>query len=375
MIFPRVTIEKTVYGGYGLAHFDGRAIFVDKAIPGDTVSVEIFIEKKDYSFARIKEIISPAQIRKESLCPSFHLCGGCSFLCVDYADEINLKKNILLDSLKHIGGIDFEIANVDIITGERFHYRSHALVKRSNGMTGFFSRGTNDIVPFPNEGCMLLAKELFESLSSHTSDRGFRIALSANGSISTSNGNFYKINEHEMNVIYERNVHDFFQSNRFLRASMLERVGEYANLSLDEDFIDIGCGIGFFTLYLASRARFGHGVDINNDCIKSAQDNAKINKIKNVSFELLPASQINPFRKKYDLILADPPRAGLDKKTRQTILAMKSKRIVYVSCNPSTFARDAKDLINGGYSMKKLTFIDMFPCTYHIETIALFELT
>lgn len=369
-----LTIEKAVYGGYGLGFLDGRAVFVDKAVPGDKVSVEIISEKKDHSFGRIAEIISPSHMRIKPLCESFHECGGCSYLCLNYDDEIIFKKNILTEQLIRIGGIKTpELPDIDIIAGERFFYRSHASIKRSAGSVGFFGRGTNNIKPFPPEGCLLLAKDLRPLLREQNGSGDLRVMLDSEGRGFSSSDGTAKIKEKELHVIYERYAENFFQANKFLRASMLSRAAEYADLNGEQDFLDIGCGVGFFTLYLATSARTGHGVDINKTSIQSALENAKLNKMQNVTFQAIPSSQINPFRRKYDVIIIDPPRAGLDKRTRRTLEALSSKRIVYVSCNPATFARDAKDLQKGGYKLEKLTMIDMFPCTYHIESIALFS--
>jgi 23S rRNA (uracil1939-C5)-methyltransferase len=137
-------------------------------------------------------------------------------------------------------------------------------------------------------------------------------------------------------------------------------------------FLDIGCGVGFFSLYMAAAAKAGHGVDINKKSIAMARRNAAANNISNVSFQAAAAAEINPARHECDVVFIDPPRAGLDKKSRRTVNAIKPERIVYISCSPPTFARDAADFIKGGYALDSLTFIDMFPCTQHIELISLF---
>ena len=368
MSLPLLRIEKAVFGGYGLAFYNGKAVFVEKAAPEDTVYADIYAEKKSHAFARIAGIVSQSDERVEAPCPVFHECGGCCYLCVSYEDEIKYKSNIIRELLKHIGGMN-DIPQMDIVTGRRFYYRSHAKIKTDGRLCGFFEKGTNRLSPFPAAGCLLLSQELMPLVNPASETKELYVSVGAPGLEPSTAG---RITERELGIVYERGEKDFFQANRFLRAFMLERVGEYAALSKEESFIDIGCGVGFFTLYLASAAAFGKGVDINNESILMAKRNAVLNKIGNVAFEAISAASINPHRQKYNAVILDPPRAGLDKKSRRTINAINPERIVYVSCAPPTFARDASDFVGAGYVFDRLTFVDMFPCTQHIELIGRF---
>ena len=368
MSYPLLSIEKAVFGGYGLAFYNGKAVFVEKAAPDDLVYCDIYAEKKSHAFARIAGVVSQSGERVEAPCPAFNECGGCCYLCVSYETEIKYKLNIIREALKHTGGMN-DIPQIDVITGERFHYRSRARIKTDGRSCGFFERGTNKLSPFPAEGCLLLSKELMLLVKPAPGIKELHISAGAGGSEPPVDG---LVKEEELGIVYERSVENFFQANRFLRGPMLRRVGEYAALSKEESFIDIGCGVGFFTLYLSSAAAFGKGVDINKGSIAMAKRNAVLNNTGNVDFEAAPSAAINPHRQKYDAVILDPPRAGLDKKSRRTVNAMKPERIVYVSCSPPTFARDASDFVRAGYALERLTFIDMFPCTQHIELISRF---
>ena len=365
---PLLRIEKAVFGGYGLAFYNGMAVFVEKAIPGDLVYVDIYAKKKNHAFARIDGIASHSNDRIEAPCSAFYECGGCCYLCLSYEDEIKHKSDIVRELLKHIGGMN-DIPQIDIITGERFYYRSHAKVKTNGSLCGFFKKNSNELVPFPDAGCLLLSQELMSLVKPALKTKELYVSTGAPGFEPSVAG---LLIEKEFGIIYERGERNFFQANRFLRSSLLERVAEYASLSKEENFIDIGCGVGFFTLYLASAAAFGKGVDINKESIAMAKKNAVLNKIDNVAFDAIPAAAINPHRQKYDAAILDPPRAGLDKKSRRTISAINAERMVYVSCSPPTFARDAADFIKAGYVLDRLTLIDMFPCTQHIELIGRF---
>jgi 23S rRNA (uracil1939-C5)-methyltransferase len=182
------------------------------------------------------------------------------------------------------------------------------------------------------------------------------------------------VREMENGVRYDRDVSCFFQANRFLRATMLGTAAEYASLGAGDSFLDLGCGVGFFTLYLARGGAAGTGVDRDGRAIRWARHNARLNGVKGVSF--LEGDLLSPVRLDHvpRVIVCDPPRAGLPKEARRAVAAVKPERVVYVSCNPATFARDTRDLIAGGYGLSMVTLIDMFPATAHLELVSLFEL-
>jgi 23S rRNA (uracil1939-C5)-methyltransferase len=373
-------IEKPAYGGYGLGFHDGKACFVQYAIPGDEAIVEIYQEKKDYCFGRIVELSKKTESRIEPECSNFGICGGCDYLNVDYNTELRLKKEILIETLKRTGHFnkndENELPEISVISADRFHYRSHASVKSSISAIGFYEKDSYRIAAFPESGCMLLADELLQKLSELPKINGeIKIAFSSESGFLSSLKKNSSIMEHEHGIIYERDILLFFQTNKFLRSKMLETVALYAELDRSKSFVDIGCGVGFFTLYLANSAKKAFGIDINKDSIKWAKRNAKLNGIGNAFFRALPASEIRSLNERFEAAIADPPRAGLPVKARQALLATAPERIVYVSCNPSTFARDARDLVNSGRKLQKLTMIDMFPGTQHIEVIGLFVKT
>jgi 23S rRNA (uracil1939-C5)-methyltransferase len=367
-----VTLEKPVYGGFCLGRHEGKAVLVPFGVPGETVRVRVYDEKKDYCFGRIESGEDVHGGRIPPACPHFEQCGGCSYLHISYDNELDVKEVILRDSLARIAGLEAErTPQIDIVSGERFHYRSHASIKAPGGVPGFYRRGTNDIVPFRETGCLLLAKELNSRIVAERAPGDYRAAIDIAGRAITSYDADTVVTEKESGITYMRDIRQFFQVNRFLRGHMLEIVKRFAEPGIDESFLDIGCGVGFFTLFLAGSSKEGTGIDVSRDSISRARENAGLNGIANARFKALHSSRIHPSRAVPDAVIIDPPRAGIDRKTRRTLLAMGSC-IVYVSCNPSTFSRDAKDLIGGGYRLDRLTLIDMFPGTHHIEVISRF---
>jgi 23S rRNA (uracil1939-C5)-methyltransferase len=368
-------VEKPVYGGSGLGFHEHKAILVPFAVPGDTVRVKITDEKKDYCIGVVESCISTEASRIKPACPVFEDCGGCSYLHIPYPEELTIKRRILEDNLVRIAGLSpGSIPEIEILNGQRFNYRSHADFKVSKCRAGFYRKGSNDHIPLPPGGCLLLAEELNTHLIDRVpSPKRFKVALDSSNLAFDSSQSDAIITERAGGFILKRSIDEFFQVNRFLRPAMLERTIGYAALSSNETFLDVGCGVGFFTLPLACEALHGKGIDIRKESIRWAKQNAAFNKVDNVDFAAIPASYIHPVQHRADIVVADPPRAGLDRRTRNALTAMSPRRIVYVSCNPSTFSRDAKDLIKAGYNLEGLTLIDMFPCTHHIEMISLFK--
>jgi len=368
-------IEKPAYGGSSIGFHEHKVIIVPYAVPGDTLRVKITDEKKDYCIGNIESCISEEVARIKPVCSNFEQCGGCSYLHLPYQAELMLKQSIVKDNLSRIAGLQPESApEIEILYRRRFHYRSHAEFKVNGGLPGFYRKGSNVHIPVSTEGCFLLAEGINSFIKNNILPRnGFKIALDASNRIVTSYQDEPVVTEVVNGLSYKRRVDEFFQANRFIRPVMMVTVGTYAALSQSETFLDIGCGVGFFTLYLAGKSSHGTGIDINGESIRWAKHNARLNDVDNVDFLAVPASHIHPVRHYADVVVIDPPRAGIDRKTRKAITAMKPQRIVYISCNPSTFSRDAKDLIRAGYDLAKITLVDMFSCTHHIEVISLFN--
>lgn len=373
-----LTIVKPAFGGFGLGFSKGKAIFVWGSIPGEIVDVQIMHETSSHAFAKIVKIHKPSLHRIEPKCSNFGLCGGCDYLQMNYEEELRIKKEIIRDSLTRIAKIKPEhIVEIEMQSSSRFGYRTHADIKFSHdGIPGFYRKESNEVIRFPEKGCMLLSDALREGITTITNNtaRQCKIATDAFGLFHSSLERNSQIIEKENNITYARRINCFFQANRFLRAQMANIVSKYAQVNHKGKFIDAACGVGFFSLHLASASQNGKGYDISNESIFWAKQNALRNNILNVEFFTANFSSMPITGGEYDAVIVDPPRAGLSKKARKTIIFIAPKRLVYVSCNPATFARDAMDFMAAGYIFSRLTFIDMFPGTQHIEIIGLFEI-
>jgi len=374
-----ITIINIANGGYGIGRISGKTVFVDSAVPGDQLLVEIYKDAKHYSFARTNRVIEPSQLRIQPECPNFNECGGCSYLNVSYQTELDFKMRILAEMLQRIAGMAIaDIPAIDVISGRRFGYRSHAGIKLSGTGKGFFAKDSNSFVEFPAEGCRLLCDLLNEGISklhiSYKNNEAKTACDHMSGFINSINTPDAYVEEFEYSLKFRHDLAGFFQANMFLREDMIRHVIEYASPAKNDVFMDICCGCGFFSLPLALCSGKGYGFDSDKRGIFNAVQNSRLNKVDNIKFEVRAESDIHPFRYKPDFIVIDPPRCGISKNGRKTINAIRPSRMVYVSCDPSTFARDTADFIKGGLALEKLTLIDMFPCTKHIEVIAGFSL-
>ena len=369
-----IRIEKYANGGFGLGFHDGKAIFVPYCTPGDRLQVSITDNRKNHAFALIDDIITPSPLRVTPECPNFGQCGGCHFLHVDYEEELNAKSGLLKETLLRIGRIPEEdIPGIEVIHGGRYQYRTHATLQCDTNGIGFFKRESHTVEPFPPGGCRLLALPITGGLENidHPGNTELKTAIDSEGRCHFSKGEHETITEIEKGITYQRDIYSFFQANGKLRSTMLQLASDMCRVDEEKSFIDIGCGVGFFTLYLARHARKGTGIDIVQDSIRWADHNASLNNIENVEFHRLHGDMLHPYRDQFHTVLVDPPRQGLNTKTRKTIKAMSPVDILYVSCNPVTFARDNGDLIDSGYNLKRLVMLDMFPGTHHTEVMGL----
>ena len=324
-----ITIEimKPLFGGMGLGYCNGKAIFVHNAFPQDLIKATIVKEKKDYSIAEISSIIhgSPQRINPE--CKNFGICGGCSYLSINYNFEFSLKKQILVDALVRIGSLSSDsIPDIQMICKNRFHYRSHGTIKQENGVSGLFKRETNILIPFPQHGCLLYQKNIMEKLKDYRTNKSeYKVAIDCNSDVYFDDDKSI-IREKENGVIFDREIDLFFQGNRELRSSMQKIMVDYIEPGSDESFLDIGCGVGFFSLYLSNYTKFGIGYDNNRKSIQWAKKNAKTNETTNIKFEHKSVEEINPFQIEPDIIVIDPPRAGISKKGKKNNSGIKSSK-------------------------------------------------
>jgi 23S rRNA (uracil1939-C5)-methyltransferase len=374
-------IKKIVHGGYGLAFVEGKTAFIPYTAPGDTVEFAAAREKKNIIFGRVERIVEPSPLRREAECPVFGSCGGCHLQHLGYEDEIKIKRESILDDLERIGKTKTDFKRV-IPCPERYGYRNHAIFKvDATRRPGFLMRESDTLVPFPPQGCLLLPEEMRKEIAEIPPEAfepltEVRVRMDRFGAVHFW-GLLDRVGPPEVlmeagGLMFPVNHDSFFQVNRFLSTALIELVVSLPG-AVRRKLLDLYCGAGFFTLPLAKMAIEAFGIEQDQGAARNATAAARLNTVTNTRFRRGDAEKEIGRLGGYDLIIVDPPRLGLPKAVLQGIIRIKPQELIFVSCDPPTFARDAKALIEAGYILSEINLIDLFPATYHAETVAVFR--
>jgi len=386
-----VTIEKLVYGGDGLAHIGTQAVFVPFAAVGDQLRVRIIEVQRNYARGVIEEIISPSPVRRTPPCAYFGVCGGCQLQHLDYPAQLAAKAAFVRESLRRIGGIEWE-PEIEVRHADELGYRSRAEIKvardaAGQARIGYFQAGTHEVCEVTHCPILLPAanrelQRLHTEPSVVPSD-ATRIYLTAGddeviASPATGEGRraaevdaLGTAHQRIAGIDYGFGVRSFFQANRLLveelvRAAVGEATGKLA--------VDLYAGVGLFTMPLAGRFEQVYAVEGNRTAAAHGTENLRANGFSNVRYEAISVEAWLKYKAPAlphpDLVLLDPPRAGAGPQIIERLAAIAPSAITYVSCDPATLARDLRLLIDNGYRLSSLLALDMFPQTFHVETVA-----
>ncbi len=422
-------IDSLEHDGRGVARIEGKIVFIEGALPDEDVTFHYTAQHKSYDEGRVSEVIKPSPFRVVPKCIHFDICGGCSLQHMEPTAQINSKQQILVDSFKHIGKVIPETI-LPPLTAGHWGYRRKArlgckyVIKKEAQFVGFREKRSAFLadlsrceVLHPAIGerivdLKLLTRSLaaydrvaqievaigdtvvaliFRNLDELVSDdveklRQFGIAnnihiyLQPKGPDSVyliwpeSSQLSYRLDEFDLEMLFKPN--DFTQVNSEINHEMIKRAIELLDLQPNERVLDLFCGLGNFTLPLARQAGSVVGVEGDEQLVQRGRENAQHNNITNVEFhaaDLTKEPHSQPwFGSGFDKILIDPPRSGAYEIV-QHLDGFGASKIVYVSCNPATLARDAGVLVEKGYKLISAGVMDMFPHTTHVESIALFE--
>jgi 23S rRNA (uracil1939-C5)-methyltransferase len=374
-------IKKIVHGGYGLAFVEGKTAFVPYTAPGDTVEFAAVREKKNVVFGRLERVVRPSAMRREAECPVFGVCGGCHLQHLGYEDEIQVKRGSILEDLERIGKIKADFKRV-IPCPERYGYRNHAIFKvDAERRPGFLMRESDTLVPFPPQGCLLLPEAMRQEIAAIPPEAfepltEVRVRMDKFGAV-----HFWGLLDRPgppevlmqaAGLMFPVGRDSFFQVNRFLAGPLVELVVSLPG-AVRRKLLDLYCGAGFFTLPLARMAAEAVGIEQDQGAVRSAIAAARLNAVANARFRRGDAEREIGRLGGYDLVMADPPRLGLPKAVLQGIIRMKPQELIFVSCDPPTFARDASALVEAGYLLYEIDLVDLFPATYHAEIVSVFR--
>lgn len=425
------TITALSHDGRGITQINGKTTFIEGALPGETVTFSYTRRHGKYDEGRAISIDNPAAERAVPLCQHYTICGGCSLQHLSSEAQLQLKQNMLLEQLRHFGGAEPDIL-LPPITGPVWGYRHKARLgvkfvhKKNAVLVGFREKNgryladlERCVVLHPSVGELITPLKILIStldayqtipqievavsdttaalvfrhmaplspadiarLTEFAQEHSLHLYLQPGGPQSThllwpqlsDQQLHYRLEDYQLDFAFEPG--DFTQINTVINRQMIARAIELLALKSTDRVLDLFCGLGNFTLPIARYCAEIIGIEGSADLIVRATKNAAQNQISNAHFyqaDLTTAfAQTNWGQLRYDKILLDPPRTGALEMIQQ-ITNFAASRIVYVSCNPATLARDTRILIQQGYRLAQTGIMDMFPHTHHVEAIALFE--
>jgi len=411
MIIPLVlfdvTLDKLTYGGDAMGRLpDHRAVFVPFGLPGESVRVKLTEEKKNFARGEIIEILEPSKDRTQARCKHFGECGGCHYQNLSYEKQLEAKAEILRDQLRRIGRIENPPVKPMVTCPTPWNYRNHVQFHLTDaGKLGFVGAGLRP-APIEISECHLPESSIhdfwhqlefepetnIERVSLRVGkDEDLMLVLESDSpeppeleiEAGISVAHVYEENivviagnDHILIRVLDRDFKvsaaSFFQVNTVMAEKMVEHLLTNLPVNQSSTLLDVYCGVGLFSAFFASKCKTVIGIESSES---SCEDFAvNLDEFDNVElYEGLAEDVIPHLEAKPDVVLVDPPRAGLEKRVVDGILKLNPRVIAYVSCDPSTLARDAARLLNGGYKLKAVMPFDLFPQTYHIESISLFE--
>jgi 23S rRNA (uracil1939-C5)-methyltransferase len=402
-----VRLEKLVYGGDAMGRLpDGRAVFVPFSLPGEVVRLRVSEQKEHYARAELVEVLDASAQRVTPRCAHFATCGGCHYQHMDYATQLEAKGVILQEQLQRIAGLQHPPPVETFASPHEYTYRNHIQFHLTQeGRLGFQKARSNQTFairechlpePVINQTWRLIDVEPVPGLERLSLRCGVADELMLILETSGTQSLDFSIEDLPISVVHQTpagslvlagsdrmlmevagrsfvvSAGSFFQVNTLQAAAMVTHVMTNLPLSDNMTVLDVYCGVGLFSAFLAPRVKNLVGIELSPEACDDFTTN--LDEFDHVSLYEASAEDVlgsTPF--KPDAILVDPPREGLGAKTVEAIVAQGASNIAYVSCDPATLARDARRLAEGGYTLQKIALFDLFPQTYHIESISYWE--
>lgn len=427
MPIKTVTIERLVYGGNGLGRIDGKVVFIPFTLPGEIIEARIEESKKRYDKGLILRILAPSPGRIPAPCPHFGHCGGCQWQHIAYQDQLSFKEDIFRETLARIAHVAGEKILPILPSPVAFGYRNRVRLHVKEDRIGLFAAHSHEIVEI--EDCKIahslinrIIKDIKDALplSSLQKLAGIEIMVSPEEvqgvlilhtarPLSQADENAIRLQSGRISDVKRCVVQGpgglpaqmdfsredslklfvqegdgltyflfpgvFAQVNTSQNDTLITKVTEWAGVSSDHKVLDLFCGMGNFTLPLAGKAKEVTGIEAHPLSVKNAIFNKTVNGLDNITFlqEEVAAGIDMLIREKqcFDLILLDPPRQGC-RDIIKKLPFLRPSRILYISCDPATLARDINYLRAEGFDLVRSQPLDMFPQTYHIESLSLF---
>lgn len=402
-ILENVKIEKLDHFGRGLVHNNG-IIFVENALPGDIVDIEIVKDKKGIKEAVVLKYKERSNMYQEAICPYAKECGGCHIINLQYEEQLNYKKQKVQELIDKMLKEDIKVNEV-LSSGNAFNYRNKITLHGDGKKIGLYRNKTNEVIAI-NE-CQLVnprINALINRLNDYLAQRDVLIydvtiktttlledMLIVHGRLDYED--FKKefsdvkvifineqmvtkehyIREELLSKQFDISPNSFFQVNMQTTPLLYEKVKA---LLKDDDYktcLDLYCGTGTISILVSDLFTKVYGIEVVKDAVLDANRNKELNDVNNVEFIWGKTEDHLGEFQDIDVIIVDPPREGLDRKTKDNLKRIKPQTIIYVSCDPATLMRDLSELKNL-YDIKEIDICDMFSQTYHVESICALHL-
>ena len=398
-----VLIDRLDHQGRGIGYIDGKIVFVKDALPGEKVKVKVVRENRKFYEAIVLEYYSKSSDRVSVSCPYYEFCGGCDIMHMSYSFQHDYKINKVKDIIRKFVKDDINV--VDISYDNQFNYRNKATFHVKEGI-GYFKEKTYDLIKIDN--CMISSLEINDVLNilkkmdlsgieqvvvrSSYFDKSVMVIFHGDrfneqylvDSLKDSVSSIYVKSDSYKLIYGEEYIIDkigdlkfvispdsFFQVNTPMAYKLYSKVKEYAGNLSDSNVLDLYCGTGTIGLFVGGKSLVG--VEINESAIHDANINKDLNSISNCKFICGDSGKVlKGLNKNFDVVIVDPPRSGLSELSINEVISVEAKRVVYVSCDPVTLARDL-NIFKEYYDVKEISLFDLFPNTHHVESVCLLE--
>lgn len=401
-----IELVTLAYGGDALGRLpDGRAVFVPFSLPGEIVRARLVEQKRSHARAELVEVLLPSPERIEPRCPHYMQCGGCHYQHLSYPAQLAAKTAILKDQLERIGKLNTPNVLPAIPSPQPWNYRNYVQFQiASDGRLGYMASGSEQVLPIqechlpeppintlwpqidlePLPGLARLGLRLGSDedlqLMLESDDPGApdfsadldvsAVYLGPERSVLLSGSDHVTIKV--LGRPFRVSAGSFFQVNTHMAETLVEHLLQYIAPSRANNVLDVYCGVGLFSAFLAEGA--AHVTGIESSPYACYDFEANLDEFENVTLYEGEAEEILPHLDlQTDLAVVDPPRAGLARTVVDSLIRLAPRSLVYVSCDPATPSRDARRLSAGGYHLIQVTPFDLFPQTYHIESVSFWE--
>lgn len=427
------TCQSYTHEGHGVVKVDGFPLFVQDILKDESAEIIVTMVKKTYGFGRVLRLLTKSEHRTKPFCPLAKTCGGCQLQHMSQQEQQMFKRQKVQDVIERIAKLDIQVKDVlNMKNPKAYRNKGQIPVGMEKGkiVTGFYRIHSNNIIdmdtcPIQSDAINKVLQCIRRLLKKYPSiapsfrhvlikhafqtdeimvvfiSRRKEINLLSNlvqtmvSEITNIKSVILNVNTRDDNVILGHKeyllfgedtitdkIHDlsfhissksFYQVNPVQTEVLYEKVLELANLQGDETVLDLYCGVGTISMFLAQKVKKVIGIEIVPQAIEDANVNAQLNSLDNIEFICSDAAEyankLSKTNQHPDIIVVDPPRKGCDRQTLQSMVDMKPKEIIYVSCDPATLARDLRFLEDNNYHTEVIQPVDMFPQTFHIENV------